>query len=51
MASLRSERLPGNQSCQNLLAWCWVKDGERYLIVINFRQEAVQAEWLELLHH
>ena len=30
---------PDNQSCQNILAWCWVKDDERYLIVINFRQE------------
>jgi hypothetical protein len=43
---------PDNQSCQNLLSWCWVKDGERYLIVINFRQEAVQARvhvpWDEL---
>jgi hypothetical protein len=34
---------PDNQSCQNLLAWCWVKDDERFLIVINFRQEAAQA--------
>jgi hypothetical protein len=34
---------PDNQSCQNILAWCWVKDDERYLIVINFRQEASQA--------
>jgi Alpha amylase, catalytic domain len=34
---------PGNQSCQNLLSWCWVKDDERYLIVINFSSECVQA--------
>jgi hypothetical protein len=34
---------PDNQSCQNLLSWCWVKDEERYLVVINFRQEAAQA--------
>lgn len=34
---------PDNQSCQNILAWCWAKDDERYLIVINFRQEAAQA--------
>jgi hypothetical protein len=43
---------PDNQSCQNLLTWCWVKGDERYLIVINFRQEAVQARvhmpWNEL---
>ncbi len=43
---------PDNQTCQNLLSWCWVKDDERYLVVINFRQEAAQARvrvpWDEL---
>jgi hypothetical protein len=43
---------PDNQSCQNLLAWCWDGDEERYLIVINFRQEGAQARvhvpWDEL---
>jgi len=43
---------PDNQSFQNLLSWCWVKDDERYLILINFRQEALQARvhvpWDEL---
>ncbi len=43
---------PDNQSCLNLLAWCWVKDDERYLIIINFRQETAQARvhvpWDEL---
>jgi hypothetical protein len=34
---------PDNQSCQNILAWCWVKEDDRYLIVINFHQEAAQA--------
>jgi len=41
-----------NQSCQNILTWCWVKEDERYLIVINFWQEAAQARvhvpWDEL---
>jgi hypothetical protein len=41
-----------NQTCQNLLSWCWAKDDERYLVVINFRQEAAQARvrvpWDEL---
>ncbi len=32
-----------NQSCQNLLTWCWAKEDERYLIVINFRQATSQA--------
>jgi hypothetical protein len=43
---------PDNQSCSNILTWCWIKDDERYLIVINFRQEAAQAHihvpWDEL---
>jgi hypothetical protein len=43
---------PDNQSCLNILAWCWAKDDERYLIIINFLQEATQARvqvpWDEL---
>jgi len=43
---------PDNQSYLNILAWCWVKDDERYIIVINFHQEAAQARvqvpWDEL---
>ena len=41
-----------NQSCQNILAWCWEQGEERWLIVINYRQEASQASvhvpWDEL---
>jgi hypothetical protein len=43
---------PDNQSCRNILAWCWVRDDDRFLIVINFRDEASQARiqvpWDEL---
>jgi len=43
---------PDNQSCLNILAWCWAKDDERYLVIINYRQEAAQARvqvpWDEL---
>jgi hypothetical protein len=43
---------PDNQSYLNILAWCWAKDDERYIIVINFRQETAQARvqvpWDEL---
>ena len=43
---------PDNQSCQNILAWCWVKDDERYLIVVNFSDGTAQARvhvpWDEL---
>jgi glycosidase len=34
---------PDNNSCANILAWCWVKDDERFFIIINFRQENAQA--------
>jgi len=43
---------PDNQSCQQLLTWCWVKGDERYLVVINFRHETAQGRihvpWDEL---
>ena len=43
---------PDNQSCQNILAWCWVKEDERYLIVVNFSDGTAQARvhvpWDEL---
>ena len=43
---------PDNQSCQHILAWCWVKGDERYLIVVNFSDGTVQARvhvpWDEL---
>jgi len=41
-----------NQSCQNVLTWCWVKDDKRYLIVVNFSagssQALVRVPWDEL---
>ena len=43
---------PDNQSCQNILAWCWVKEDDRYLIVMNFSDGTAQARvhvpWDEL---
>ncbi len=43
---------PDNQSYLNILAWCWVKDEERYLIIINFGEGPAQARvavpWDEL---
>jgi hypothetical protein len=41
-----------NQSCRNILAWCWVKDNERALVVVNYGQAPAQARvqvpWDEL---
>jgi hypothetical protein len=34
---------PDNQSYQNLVAWSWVKDNDRRLIVVNLSEGAVQA--------
>jgi hypothetical protein len=43
---------PDNQSCLNILAWCWVRGDERYLVVINFdeghSQALVPVPWDEL---
>lgn len=40
---------PDNASSQNLIAWNWVKDDERYLIVVNLSdvrsQAKVQVRW------
>jgi hypothetical protein len=46
---------PDNQSCQNLAAWCWRKDEEHYLIVVNLSSQRSQAlvrlPWSELAGH
>jgi hypothetical protein len=34
---------PDNQSFQNLVAWSWRKGEDRFLIVVNFSDSAVQA--------
>jgi alpha amylase-like protein len=34
---------PDNTSFQNLVAWSWTKDEERYLIVVNLSDSPVQA--------
>jgi hypothetical protein len=34
---------PDNQSWLSILAWCWISDRERYLIIINFGEGASQA--------
>jgi Alpha amylase, catalytic domain len=43
---------PDNQSCQNLVAWSWVKDNDRRLIAVNLSERAAQARvqvpWKEL---
>jgi len=43
---------PGNQSCLGVLSWCWTREAERFLVVINFGAQAAQARvhvpWDEL---
>jgi hypothetical protein len=43
---------PDNQSCHNILTWCWIEDEERYFIVVNFSggssQALVRVPWDEL---
>jgi hypothetical protein len=49
------EGWPDNQSCLNLVTWCWRKDEERYLIVVNLSSQRSQAlvklPWPELASH
>jgi Alpha amylase, catalytic domain len=35
---------PDNASFQNLVAWCWLKDHERYLVIVNLSCSPVQAQ-------
>jgi Alpha amylase, catalytic domain len=41
-----------NQSCQNLIAWTWVKEDDRRLVIVNLSDADVQARvpvpWVEL---
>ncbi|OPY81189.1 MAG: Alpha-1,4-glucan:maltose-1-phosphate maltosyltransferase [Syntrophorhabdus sp. PtaU1.Bin153] len=43
---------PDNQSCFNVLSWCWAKEEERCLIIVNYSGESAQARihvpWDEL---
>ncbi len=43
---------PDNQSCRNVLSWCWIKEDVRHLVVIHFGQDTAQARvhlpWDEL---
>jgi glycosidase len=43
---------PDNQSFRNILAWCWVWEGRRYLILVNYSnaqaQARIQVPWDEL---
>jgi hypothetical protein len=34
---------PDNQSCLNILAWCWCNGEKRHLIIVNLSQENAQA--------
>jgi len=34
---------PDNQSCQNILTWCWARDGARALVLVNFSDVTSQA--------
>ena len=43
---------PDNQSCRDVLGWCWVEDDERHLIVVHLgpdtAQASIQLPWDEL---
>jgi hypothetical protein len=35
---------PDNRSWQNVVAWCWSNDGDRYLVVVNLSDAQAQAQ-------
>ena len=35
---------PDNPSWQNIVAWCWSNDGDRYLVVVNLSDAQAQAQ-------
>ncbi|HEY6084306.1 MAG TPA: hypothetical protein VIU63_02855, partial [Nitrospira sp.] len=35
---------PENQSCQNIVAWCWQKGPERHLVAVNLSPARAQAQ-------
>jgi len=43
---------PDNQTCRNILAWCWARKDERALVVVNYgdthAQARVHVPWDEL---
>lgn len=43
---------PDNYSCKNILAWCWKRGEERFLIILNFSaytsQALIKVPWEEL---
>ncbi|HET8843865.1 MAG TPA: alpha-amylase family glycosyl hydrolase, partial [Ktedonobacteraceae bacterium] len=34
---------PDNQSYLNIIAWCWSREKDRYMVVVNFSQDESQA--------
>jgi hypothetical protein len=40
----RATGWPDNNSYRNLLAWCWKKDQEKYLVVINLSDQNAQGQ-------
>jgi hypothetical protein len=34
---------PGNESFRSILGWCWVKDDERWFVVVHFGPDRAQA--------
>jgi hypothetical protein len=35
---------PGNESCRNLLSWCWRCEGEYHLIIVNLSDAVAQGQ-------
>ena len=41
---LEASGWPDNQSCRNLIAWCWTADDDRHVVVVNFSGQPAQGQ-------
>jgi alpha amylase-like protein len=48
----RQQGWPDNPSCENLISWCWLVDGKRYIVVLNLTdlrsQGLITPPWSDL---
>ena len=41
---LEASGWPDNQSCRNLIAWCWAGDDDRHVVVVNLSGQPAQGQ-------
>jgi hypothetical protein len=41
---LEASGWPDNQSCRNLVTWCWAADDDRHVVVVNLSGQRAQGQ-------